>query len=170
MVSKEELKLKLKNEIVFDDRGNRCVYINGIQFANRKQANWVFAVLSNWNAQCILNGGSDILKYSIYDTGITYNLQKALELKGVIAHHQNVADCIIKALSRIGDVTGDDDIVVIDEMIDVLSKDRMSKITSGDDDVNGWDILLKWYVIKSVDPVKCYLEELRNVILADDEL
>lgn len=170
MVSKKELKLKLKNEIMVVDRVNRYVYINGIQFDNRKQANWVLSVLSNWKAQCTLNGGRDILKYLIYDTGMTYNLQKAFELKGVIAHHQNVADCIIKALSRIGDITGDDDIVVIDEMIDVLNEDRMSKITSGDDGVNGWDILLKWYIIKSVDPVKCYLEELRNDILADGEL
>ena len=170
MVSKKELKLKLKNEVMVDDGVNRCVYINGVHFASRKQADWVLAVLSNWNAQCILNGGNDILKHLIHDARMTYNLQKAFELKGVIGHHQSVADAIIWALSRIGDVTGDENVVIMGEMINTMNAYGLNKITYDYDEKNGFFCIIRPYVIKSVDPVKRYLEELRSSLWIKDEL
>ena len=64
-------------------------------------------------------------------------------------------------LSRIGNVTGDDD-VVVNEMITMLGEEVLNKITYDDFEENGFYILMKPYVIKSVDPVKRYLEELRS--------
>lgn len=165
MVNKttNEQKLRLNREIMVHDMLDGGAYINGIRFDDRKQADWVFAVLGNWNSQCIRNGGSDILRHLIHDADMTYNLQKALELKGVIGHHRRVADCIIKVLSRIGNVTGDDD-VVVNEMITMLGEEVLNKITYDDFEENGFYILMKPYVIKSVHPVKRYLEELRSQI------
>ena len=159
--TKKEKWLDIKGATVVHDMLDGSVYINGIRFDDRKQADWVFAVLGNWNSQRIRNGGSDILRHLIHDTDMTYNLQKALELKGVIGHHWRVADCIIKVLSRIGNVTGDDD-VVVNEMITMLGEEVLNKITYDDFEENGFYILMKPYVIKSVDPVKRYLEELRS--------
>ena len=76
MVNKtnKEQELKLIREIVDYELLDRVAYINGVRFDERKQADWVLAVLSNWNAKCIFNGGSDILKQLIHDAGMTYNL------------------------------------------------------------------------------------------------
>ena len=157
--TKKEKWLDIKGATVVHDMLDGSVYINGIRFDDRKQADYVFAVLCNWNSQRIRNGGSDILRHLIYDVDMTYNLQKALELKGIIGHHRRVADCIIKVLSRIGNVTGDND-VVVNEMIDMLSEEGLNKITYDNFEENGFYILIRTYIIKSVHPVKRYLEEL----------
>ena len=164
MVNKttNEQKLRLNREIMVHDMLDGGAYINGIRFDDRKQADWVFAVLSNWNSQRIRNGGSDTLRHLIHDADMTYNLKKVFELKGVIAHHRRVANSIIKVLSRIGHVTGEDDIDIIDKMVDMLSEEGLNKITYDDFEENGFYILIKPYVIKSVHPVKRYLEELRS--------
>lgn len=172
MVNKtnKEQELKLIREIVDYELLDRVAYINGVRIDERKQADWVLAVLSNWNAKCIFNGGSDILKQLIHDAGMTYNLQKAFQLKGVIGHHQSVADAIIWALSRIGDVTGDDNIVIINEMINTINAYGLNKIKYDYDEENGFFCIIRPYVIKSVDPVKRYLEELRSSLWIKDEL
>ena len=164
MVNKttNEQKLRLNREIMVHDMLDGGAYINGIRFDDRKQTDWVFAVLGNWNSQCIRNGGSDILRHLIHDADMTYNLQKALELKGVIGHRQRVANSIIRALSRIGHVTGEDDIDIINKMVDMLSEEGLNKITYDDFEEDGFYILIRTYIIKSVHPVKRYLEELRS--------
>lgn len=163
MVNKttKEQKLRLNREIIVYDMLNGGAYVNGIRFTNRKRAEWVFKVLGNWNSQYNLKVDNSILGELIYDADMTYNLQKAFELKGVIGHHQLVANSIIRALSRIGNVTGEDDIDIINKMIDVLSEYRMNRIKYGDEGVDGFDVLIRHYVIKSVKPVKQYLEKLK---------
>ena len=171
MVNKttNEQKLRLNREIMVHDMLNGDVYINGVRFTDRKQVDWVFKVLCNWNSQYNHKVDNSILSDLIHDPSMTYNLQKAFELKGVIGHHRDVADSIIRALTRIGNITGDDDIVAINKMINMLDEYGMSKIEYGDEDVTAFDVFIKDYVIKSVRPVKQYLEELMGQMWVHEE-
>lgn len=164
MVNKttNEQKLRLNREIMVHDMLDGGAYINGIRFDDRKQADWVCDVLNRWDSQSTLKDGSDVLRHLIRDDEMTRRLQQAFELKGVIGHHQEVADSIIRTLVRISNITGDDDIVVINKMINVLNKYGMNKIKYGDEGVTAFDVLIKHYVTKSVRPVRQYLEELRS--------
>ena len=156
-------ELKLRREILVWNKLNTCKYINGVSFYEEGLTNIVFDILLHWDFQSKLYNDENILYDLIRDSKMTYQLQYACQLVGVVGlRHIHVQALVRTLMSLSDDVELDNDVDVIDGMIEKLCVEKIVK------DNFGFDADARIRLERALKPICNYLEDLKNNMLADE--
>lgn len=156
-------ELKLRREILVWNELNTCKYINGVSFREQGLTNIVFTILSHWDFQSKLYDDESILYDLIRDSKMTYQLQYACQLVGVVGIRHIHVQALVRTLMSLSDnVKLDDDVDVIDGMIEKLCVEKIVK------DNFGFDADARIRLEQALKPICNYLEDLKNNMLADE--
>lgn len=156
-------ELKLRREILVWNKLNTCKYINGVSFREQGLTNIVFTILSHWDFQSKLYDDESILYDLIRDSKMTYQLQYACQLVGVVGIRHIHVQALVRTLMSLSDnVKLDNDVDVIDGMIEKLRVDKIVK------DNFGFDADARIRLEQALKPICNYLEDLKNNMLADE--
>ena len=156
-------ELKLRREILVWNELNACKYINGVGFREQGLANIVFTILSHWDFQSKLYDDESILYDLIRDSKMTYQLQYACRLVGVVGIRHIHVQALVRTLMSLSDnVKLDNDVDVIDGMIEKLCVEKIVK------DNFGFDADARIRLEQALKPICNYLEDLKNNMLADE--
>lgn len=156
-------ELKLRREILVWNELNTCKYINGVSFHEEVLTNIVFDILSHWDFQSKLYDDKSILYDLIRDSKMTYQLQYACQLVGVVGLRSIHVQALVRTLMSLSDnVKLDNDVDVIDGMIEKLSVEKIVKDNFGFDD----DARIR--LERALKPICNYLEDLKNNMLGDE--
>ena len=156
-------ELKLRREILFWNELNTCKYINGVSFREQGLTNIVFTILSHWDFQSKLYDDESILYDLIRDSKMTYQLQYACRLVGVVGIRHIHVQALVRTLMSLSDnVKLDNDVDVIDGMIEKLCVEKIVK------DNFGFDANARIRLEQALKPICNYLEDLKNNMLADE--
>lgn len=156
-------ELKLRREILVWNELNACKYINGVSFREQGLTNIVFTILSHWDFQSKLYDDESILYDLIRDSKMTYQLQYACRLVGVVGIRHIHVQALVRTLMSLSDnVKFDNDVNVIDGMIEKLCVEKIVK------DNFGFDADARIRLEQALKPICNYLEDLKNNMLADE--
>lgn len=156
-------ELKLRREILVWNELNTCKYINGVSFREQGLTNIVFTILSHWDFQSKLYDDESILYDLIRDSKMTYQLQHACQLVGVVGIRRIHVQALVRTLMSLSDnVKLDNDVDVIDGMIEKLCVEKIVK------DNFGFDADARIRLEQALKPICNYLEDLKNNMLADE--
>ena len=156
-------ELKLRREILVWNELNTCKYINGVSFREQGLTNIVFTILSHWDFQSKLYDDESILYDLIRDSKMTYQLQYACQLVGVVGIRHIHVQALVRTLMSLSDnVKLDNDIEVINSMIEKLCVEKIVK------DNFGFDADARIRLEQALKPICNYLEDLKNNMLADE--
>ena len=156
-------ELKLRREILVWNKLNTCKYINGVSFYEEGLTNIVFDILLHWDFQSKLYNDENILYDLIRDSKMTYQLQYACQLVGVVGlRHIHVQALVRTLMSLSDDVELDNDVDVIDGMIEKLCVEKIVK------DNLGFDADARIRLERALKPICNYLEDLKNNMLGDE--
>lgn len=156
-------ELKLRREILVWNELNTCKYINGVSFREQGLTNIVFTILSHWDFQSKLYDDESILYDLIRDSKLTYQLQYACRLVGVVGIRHIHVQALVRTLMSLSDnVKLDNDVDVIDGMIEKLCVEKIVK------DNFGFDADARIRLEQALKPICNYLEDLKNNMLADE--
>lgn len=156
-------ELKLRREILVWNELNTCKYINGVSFREQGLTNIVFTILSHWDFQSKLYDDESILYDLIRDSKMTYQLQYACQLVGVVGIRHIHVQALVRTLMSLSDnVKLDNDVDVIDGMIEKLCVEKIVK------DNFGFDADARIRLEQALQPICNYLEDLKNNMLADE--
>lgn len=156
-------ELKLRREILVWNELNTCKYINGVSFREQGLTNIVFTILSHWDFQSKLYDDESILYDLIRDSKMTYQLQYACRLVGVVGIRHMHVQALVRTLMSLSDnVKLDNDVDVIDGMIEKLCVEKIVK------DNFGFDADARIRLEQALKPICNYLEDLKNNMLADE--
>lgn len=156
-------ELKLRREILVWNELNTCKYINGVSFREQGLTNIVFTILSHWDFQSKLYDDESILYDLIRDSKMTYQLQYACQLVGVVGIRHIHVQALVRTLMSLSDnVKLDNDVDVIDGMIEKLCVEKIVK------DNFGFDADARIRLERALKPICNYLEDLKNNMLADE--
>lgn len=156
-------ELKLRREILVWNELNACKYINGVSFREQGLTNIVFTILSHWDFQSKLYDDESILYDLIRDSKMTYQLQYACRLVGVVGIRHIHVQALVRTLMSLSDnVKLDNDVNVIDGMIEKLCVEKIVK------DNFGFDADARIRLEQALKPICNYLEDLKNNMLADE--
>lgn len=156
-------ELKLRREILVWNELNTCKYINGVSFREQGLTNIVFTILSHWDFQSKLYDDESILYDLIRDSKMTYQLQYACRLIGVVGIRHIHVQALVRTLMSLSDnVKLDNDVDVIDGMIEKLCVEKIVK------DNFGFDADARMRLEQALKPICNYLEDLKNNMLADE--
>lgn len=155
--------LQLRREILVWNELNACKYINGVGFREQGLTNIVFTILSHWDFQSKLYDDESILYDLIRDSKMTYQLQYACQLVGVVGIRHIHVQALVRTLMSLSDnVKLDNDVDVIDGMIEKLCVEKIVK------DNFGFDTDARIRLEQALKPICNYLEDLKNNMLADE--
>ena len=156
-------ELKLKREILVWNKLNACKYINGVSFHEEGFTNIVFDILNRWDFQSKLHNDESILYDLIRDSTMTYHLQHACQLVGVVGSQHVQIQALVRTLMSLGDsIDGDGDIEVIDSMIEKLDREKIAR------DNFGFDADARIRLNLALKPIRDYLEKLKSHMLHDE--
>lgn len=156
-------ELKLRREILVWNELNTCKYINGVSFHEEVLTNIVFDILSHWDFQSKLYDDKSILYDLIRDSKMTYQLQYACQLVGVVGLRSIHVQALVRTLMSLSDnVKLDNDVDVIDGMIEKLCVEKIVK------DNFGFDADARIRLERALKPICNYLEDLKNNMLGDE--
>lgn len=156
-------ELKLRREILVWNELNTCKYINGVSFREQGLTNIVFTILSHWDFQSKLYDDESILYDLIRDSKMTYQLQYACRLVGVVGIRHIHVQALVRTLMSLSDnVKLANDVDVIDGMIEKLCVEKIVK------DNFGFDADARIRLEQALKPICNYLEDLKNNMLADE--
>lgn len=156
-------ELKLRREILVWNEFNTCKYINGVSFREQVLTNIVFTILSHWDFQSKLYDDESILYDLIRDSKMTYQLQYACQLVGVVGIRHIHVQALVRTLMSLSDnVKLDNDVDVIDGMIEKLCVEKIVK------DNFGFDADARIRLERALKPICNYLEDLKNNMLGDE--
>lgn len=156
-------ELKLRREILVWNELNACKYINGVSFREQGLTNIVFTILSHWDFQSKLYDDESILYDLIRDSKMTYQLQYACRLVGVVGIRHIHVQALVRTLMSLSDnVKLDNDVDVIDGMIEKLCVEKIVK------DNFGFDADARIRLEQALKPICNYLEDLKNNMLGDE--
>ena len=156
-------ELKLRREILVWNKLNTCKYINGVSFHEEVLTNIVFDILSHWDFQSKLYDDKSILYDLIRDSKMTYQLQYACQLVGVVGLRSIHVQALVRTLMSLSDnVKLDNDVDVIDGMIEKLCVEKIVK------DNFGFDADARIRLERALKPICNYLEDLKNNMLGDE--
>lgn len=156
-------ELKLRREILVFDKMCGSVQINGVSFYEDEIADVVFVILNHWDFQSKLHNDESILYDLIRDSKMTYHLQDACKLMNIIGRSHLHLQAIVRTLMSLGDsIESDDDIEFINSMIEKLDGEKVYK------DNFRYDVDARIRIPQALNPIRNYLEDLRNNILGDE--
>lgn len=156
-------ELKLRREILVFDKMCGSVQINGVSFYEDGIADVVFVILNHWDFQSKLQNDESILYDLIRDSKMTYHLQDACKLMNIIGRSHLHLQAIVRTLMSLGDsIESDNDIEVINSMIEKLDGDKVYK------DNFQYDVDARIRIPQALNPIRNYLEDLRNNMLGDE--
>ena len=156
-------ELKLRREILVWNKLNTCKYINGVSFYEEGLTNIVFDILLHWDFQSKLYNDENILYDLIRDSKMTYQLQHACQLVGVVGLRHIHVQALVRTLMSLSDnVELDNDVDVIDGMIEKLYVEKIVR------DNFGFDADARIRLELALKPIKNYLEDLKNNMLYDE--
>lgn len=156
-------ELKLRREILVFDKMCGSVQINGVSFYEDEIADIVFVILNHWDFQSKLHNDESILYDLIRDSKMTYHLQDACELMNIIGRSHLHLQAIVRTLMSLGDsIESDDDIEVISSMMEKLDGEKVYK------DNFRYDVDARIRIPQALNPIRNYLEDLKNNMLADE--
>lgn len=156
-------ELKLRREILVWNELNTCKYINGVSFREQGLTNIVFTILSHWDFQSKLYDDESILYDLIRDSKMTYQLQYACQLVGLVGLRSIHVQALVRTLMSLSDnVKLDNDVDVIDGMIEKLCVEKIVK------DNLGFDADARIRLERALKPICNYLEDLKNNMLGDE--
>lgn len=156
-------ELKLRREILVFDKMCGSVQINGVSFYEDEIADVVFVILNHWDFQSKLHNDESILYDLIRDSKMTYQLQYACQLVGVVGIRHIHVQALVRTLMSLSDnVKLDNDVDVIDGMIEKLCVEKIVK------DNFGFDADARIRLERALKPICNYLEDLKNNMLGDE--
>lgn len=156
-------ELKLRREILVFDKMCGSVQINGVSFYEDEIADVVFVILNHWDFQSKLHNDESILYDLIRDSKMTYHLQDVCKLMDIIGRSHLHLQAIVRALMSLGDsIESDDDIEVINSMMEKLDGEKVYK------DNFRYDVDARIRIPQALNPIRNYLEDLRNNMLGDE--
>lgn len=156
-------ELKLRREIFVFDKMCGSVQINGVSFYEDEIADVVFVILKHWDFQSKLHNDESILYDLIRDSKMTYHLQDACKLMNIIGRsHLHLQAIVRTLLSLSDDIDYCNDIEVIDRMIEKLDGEKVYK------DNFRYDVDARIRIPRALNPIRNYLEDLKNDILGDE--
>lgn len=156
-------ELKLRREILVWNKLNTCKYINGVSFYEEGLTNIVFDILLHWDFQSKLYNDENILYDLIRDSKMTYQLQYACQLVGVVGLRHIHVQALVRTLMSLSDnVELDNDVDVIDGMMEKLYVEKIVR------DNFGFDTDARIRLELALKPIKNYLEDLKNNMLGDE--
>ena len=158
-------ELKLRREILVWNKLNTCKYINGVSFYEEGLTNIVFDILLHWDFQSKLYNDENILYDLIRDSKMTYQLQYACQLVGVVGFRHIHVQALVRTLMSLSDnIELDNDVDVINSMIEKLYVEKIVR------DNFGFDADARIRLEKALKPICDYLEDLKNNMLSDEYL
>lgn len=156
-------ELKLRREILVWNKLNTCKYINGVSFYEEGLTNIVFDILLHWDFQSKLYNDENILYDLIRDSKMTYQLQYACQLVGVVGLRHIHVQTLVRTLMSLSDnVELDNDVDAIDDMIEKLYVEKIVR------DNFGFDADARIRLERALRPIRDYLEDLKNNMLYDE--
>lgn len=156
-------ELKLRREILVFDKMCGSVQINGVSFYEDEIADVVFDILNHWDFQSKLHNDDGILYDLIRDSKMTYHLQDTCKLMDIIGRSHLHLQAIVRTLMSLSDnIESDDDIEVIESMIEKLDGEKVYK------DNFRYDIDARIRIPQALNPIRNYLENLKNNMLGDE--
>lgn len=156
-------ELKLRREILVFDKMCGSVQINGVSFYEDEIADVVFVILNHWDFQSKLHNDESILYDLIQDSKMTYHLQDACKLMNIIGRSHLHLQAIVRTLMSLGDgIESDNDIEVINSMMEKLDGEKVYK------DNFRYDVDARIRIPQALNPIRNYLEDLRNNMLGDE--
>lgn len=156
-------ELKLRREILVWNELNTCKYINGVSFYEDEIADVVFVILNHWDFQSKLHNDESILYDLIRDSKMTYHLQDACKLMDIIGRSHLHLQAIVRTLMSLGDnIESDNDTEVINHMIEKLDGEKVYR------DNFRYDVDARIRIPQALNPIRNYLEDLKNNILSDE--
>lgn len=156
-------ELKLRREILVFDKMCGSVQINGVSFYEDEIADVVFVILNHWDFQSKLHNDESILYDLIRDSKMTYHLQDACKLIDIIGRSHLHLQAIVRTLMSLGDnIESDNDTEVINHMIEKLDGEKVYR------DNFRYDVDARIRIPQALNPIRNYLEDLKNNILSDE--
>lgn len=156
-------ELKLRREILVFDKMCGSVQINGVSFYEDEIADVVFVILNHWDFQSKLHNDESILYDLIRDSKMTYHLQDACKLMDIIGRSHLHLQAIVRTLMSLGDnIESDNDTEVINHMIEKLDGEKVYR------DNFRYDVDARIRIPQALNPIRNYLEDLKNNILSDE--
>lgn len=156
-------ELKLRREILVFDKMCGSVQINGVSFYEDEIADVVFVILNHWDFHSKLHNDESILYDLIRDSKMTYHLQDVCKLMDIIGRSHLHLQAIVRTLMSLGDsIESDDDIEVINSMMEKLDGEKVYK------DNFRYDVDARIRIPQALNPIRNYLEDLRNNMLVDE--
>lgn len=156
-------ELKLRREILVFDKMCGSVQINGVSFYEDEIADVVFVILNRWDFQSKLHNDESILYDLIRDSKMTYHLQDACKLMDIIGRSHLHLQAIVRTLMSLGDnIESDNDTEVINHMIEKLDGEKVYR------DNFRYDVDARIRIPQALNPIRNYLEDLKNNILSDE--
>ena len=156
-------ELKLRREIWVFDKMCGSVQINGVSIYVDEIADVVFVILNHWDFQSKLHNDESILYDLIRDSKMTYHLQDACKLMDIIGRSHLHLQAIVRTLMSLGDnIESDNDTEVINHMIEKLDGEKVYR------DNFRYDVDARIRIPQALNPIRNYLEDLKNNILSDE--
>ena len=156
-------ELKLRSEILVFDKMCDSVKINGVSFYEDEIADVVFDILKHWDFQSKLHNDESILYDLIRDSKMTYHLQDACKLMDLVGRCHLHFQAIVRTLMSLGDnIESDNDTEVINHMIEKLDGAKVYR------DNFRYDVDARIRIPQALNPIRNYLEDLKNNILSDE--
>ena len=156
-------ELKLRREILVFDKMCDSVKINGVSFYEDEIADVVFDILKHWDFQSKLHNDESILYDLIRDSKMTYHLQDACKLMDLVGRCHLHFQAIVRTLMSLGDnIESDNDTEVINHMIEKLDGAKVYR------DNFRYDVDARIRIPQALNPIRNYLEDLKNNILSDE--
>lgn len=156
-------ELKLRRDILAFDRMCGDVRINGVSFYEDEQADVVLDILNHWDFQSKLQGDNGILYDLIRDSEMTYHLQDACKLMDLVGRGHLHFQSIVRTLMSLGDnIESDNDTEVINQMTEKLDGEKVYR------DNFRYDVDARIRIPQALNPIRNYLEDLKNNILSDE--
>ena len=156
-------ELKLRREILVFDKMCGSVQINGVSFYEDEIADVVFVILNHWDFQSKLHNDESILYDLIRDSKMTYHLQDACKLMDIIGRSHLHLQAIVRTLMSLGaNIESDNDTEVINHMIEKLDGEKVYR------DNFRYDVDARIRIPQALNPIRNYLEDLKNNILSDE--
>lgn len=156
-------ELKLRREILVFDKMCGSVQINGVSFYEDEIADVVFVILNHWDFQSKLHNDESILYDLIRDSKMTYHLQDACKLMDIIGRSHLHLQAIVRTLMSLGDnIESDNDTEVINHMNEKLDGEKVYR------DNFRYDVDARIRIPQALNPIRNYLEDLKNNILSDE--
>lgn len=156
-------ELKLRREILVWNKLNTCKYINGVSFYEEGLTNIIFDILLHWDFQSKLYNDENILYDLIRDSKMTYHLQHACQLVGVVGDNHPHMKVLIRTLMSLSDeIESNNDIEVINSMIEKLDGEKIAR------DNFGFNSDARIRLTCALKSITDYLEDLKNNMLYDE--